>query len=189
MRIISYSKTTMITNAIGCIVLALLGGWAFLSVEHFQLKWFGGCLAVSLPVAAFFLFRRALGDCHAIAYNGKGMKVTTLFREAIFFWPQLHDISCETLQQQSLFGLIKQNVGYYLVFTFYEDGDLRKFRINEGLLNIPKGTTLALIEDITRASQGPQSQVQAQRAGQAQSQSPSSRTRYAGTPAFGRKPF
>jgi hypothetical protein len=150
MREIHYKKGSMSMQAIGCAGLAAGCAWAAINIDIFQIRLFCGLMAVSLPFLAVALFRRAMGPGLAFSFDSSSLIVTSLFRHAVIPWGNIQSITRETLQQSTAFGLVKQDVAKEIAISFYENGDIRKFKVNEALLDVPKDSIDAMLEDMVR---------------------------------------
>lgn len=118
-----------------------------------QLRLLGALLGLSLPFVAVALAIRAYNDVPAIQYDHRKLSVATLWASADLPWPTVRRIHRETLQQQSSFGLIKQDIGHYLVVTaVVGDNDERTYKINERLLDWPVEALSRLADDLVAAA-------------------------------------
>jgi hypothetical protein len=152
---IQYKRADMVFQAIGCLFLAGLGAYMAMQDTMWQLRLLGGLLAISLPVVSIALAMRAYNNAAAIQYDRKHLTLATLWTSVDLPWSAIRSIHRETLQQQSAFGLIKQNIGYYLVVTAHiDDNNERTFKINERLLDWPVAQMPQLASDLIAAANG-----------------------------------
>lgn len=153
MQTVHYKRGDMIGQAIGCLALAVGSVWMAANF-HGTFKFLGVFLAVTLPFLAVALFARAAGDCIALQFDGQSLSIKTLWRKATVPWKQVTGIHRETLRQTSMFGLIRQDIGFYLVVTLASGGlGSNKFQLDERLLDWPKGALPTLLDDLARAGQ------------------------------------
>lgn len=153
MRTISYKRGTMFGQAVGCVVLALGGAWAAFSL-HGWMQFLGGFLAVTLPFVAIALTVRAMGDCVALRFDVHSVTIKTLFRTVEVDWKQVIDVRREKLRQSSMFGLIKQDIGHYLVIVARDGMFERNYQLDEKLLDWPRDAMSALAEELVAAANG-----------------------------------
>jgi len=147
MTVIEYNRDKMMFNAIGCAMVAVLGGLAALQPEwHMKIRILGGCLAISLPFVALFLFLRIKSGAPAIAFDGYGVAVSTFYRTRDCRWSDVRDIKRETLTQSSSFGLFKQEIGHYIVFTVAEGALYEELRVQEELLACKKEDVQMIVD-------------------------------------------
>lgn len=155
MTIIRYKRSDMVFQSIGCFFLAGLGAYMALQDIMWQLRLLGGFLAAALPVVSIALAMRAYNNVAAIQYDHKALTLATLWTSVELPWSAIRSIHRETLQQQSAFGLIKQNIGHYLVVTAHiGDNDERTFKLNEQLLDRPAAQMPQLAADLIAAANG-----------------------------------
>jgi len=147
MTVIEYNRDKMTFNAIGCAMVAVLGGLAALQPDwHMKIRLVGGLLAISLPFVALFLFLRIKSGAPAIAFDGHGVAISTFYRTRECRWSDIRDIQRETLTQSSSFGLFKQEIGHYIVFTIADGALYEELRVQEELLACKKQDVQAIID-------------------------------------------
>ncbi len=151
MRTVHYKRSSLVNNAVGCLVGAAVGVWAALTFESTWMM-LGAFLAVTLPFAAIALLVKAMGDCVAIQFDDRGIRVSTLFGGKAMSWPEVVNIQRETVQQSQFFGLYKKDISHHLVFTPLDGAIFGKLKINEHLLDLPRDSISSLIEEMGRAA-------------------------------------
>lgn len=147
---IEYKRGNMAFQAVGCAALAAGGGWLALQADfHWQLRLFGGLLALGLPFIAYALVQRLISGQSAIVETATGLRLSTLYGSRDVRWQDLLAIEREVLTQSSAFGLIKQEIAHYLVFSGYTpgDGDFR-VKIQEDLIDVPKAARADLYQQL-----------------------------------------
>lgn len=151
MRVISYKRDSMISQALGCLLIAAGGVWlAFQADFNIKFRFFGGFLAVCLPFVSAALFIRWKGGAEALRFDARQLHISTLYRQTSVAWSDVRNIQREKLTQSSGFGLIKQDIAHYLVITTALDGGFeRTFRVQEDLLDWPKDAREALAEELS----------------------------------------
>lgn len=151
MRTILYKQSGLINNAVGCLAVAAGGLWA---AFNFEAAWMmlGALLAVSMPIVAIALFVKSMGECVAIQFDDRGIRVNSLWGGQWMSWPEVVDIDRETVQQSQFFGLYKKDISNYLVFTPLDGGVFGKLKINEHLLDLPRESIPSLIQEMGRAA-------------------------------------
>jgi hypothetical protein len=148
---VSYKRDRLISQAVGCLFLALGGAWLGLQ-NGFGFTWraLGWLLAIGLPFVSLALARKAIDGQPAIRETARGLELSSLYGSRSVPWKNLTSIEREVLQQSSTFGLIKQDVAHYLVFAGYETGSGEfRFKIQEDLIDWPKAELVKLFEVLT----------------------------------------
>jgi hypothetical protein len=139
MRSVFYKRDKLITQSIGCLVLAAGGLWLAIDPDfHAKFRFVGGFLALCLPFVSIALFHRWRQNHPALAYDQHSVSLSTLYRSASFAWQDVRDIQREKLTQSSGFGLIKQDIAHYLVITVADGSSLEEYRIQEDILDWPR---------------------------------------------------
>ncbi len=137
---VGYRRENLIFQGIGCLALAAGGVWfARLDTGYFQLTLLGWLMAAAMPIVAFALVRRGFDGSLALREVQGGLELRTLYAAQDFAWSGLDSVHRETLQQSSAFGLIKQTIAGYLVFTGRNrSGEQVTIKLHEDLLDWPK---------------------------------------------------
>lgn len=137
---VGYRRENLIFQSIGCLALAAGGVWlAQLDTGYFQLTLLGWLMAAAMPVVAFALVRRGFDGSLALRELRDGLEIRTLYAAQDFAWKDLQSVHRETLQQSGAFGLIKQTIVGYLVFTGRNrSGENITIKLHEDLLDWPK---------------------------------------------------
>ena len=154
---IGYRRENLIFQAVGCLALAAGGVWfARLDTGYFQLTLLGWLMAAAMPVVAIALVRRGFDGSLALREVRDGLEIRTLYAAQDFAWKDLQSVHRETLQQSSAFGLIKQTIAGYLVFTGRNrSGEGVTIKLHEDLLDWPKKTLSKLQDEVVeRWTQG-----------------------------------
>lgn len=147
MTVIEYNREKMAFNAIGCAMLAVLGVLAALQPDwHMKIRFVGGFLAITLPFVSLFLFLRIKSGAPAIAFDGDGVAISTFYRTRHCRWSDVRDIKRETLTQSSSFGLFKQEIGHYIVFTVADGAMYEELRVQEELLACKKQDVQGIVD-------------------------------------------
>lgn len=151
MRTVSYKRDSMISQAIGCLLIAAGGAWLALQADFdFKFRFLGGFLAICLPFVSAALFVRWKRGAEALRFDARQLHISTLYRQTSVAWSEVRNIQREKLTQSSGFGLIKQDIAHYLVITTALDGGFeRTFRVQEDLLDWPKDAMQALAEELS----------------------------------------
>ena len=147
---VGYRRENMFFQSFGCLAMAAGGVWlARLDTGYFQLTVLGWLFAAGMPVVAFVTLRRALDGLLALREVADGLEIRTLYAAQDIAWKDLQTVHRETLQQSSGFGLIKQTIAGYLVFTGRNrHGDAIKIKLHEDLLDWPKASLSELQNEI-----------------------------------------
>jgi hypothetical protein len=147
MTVIEYNQNKMAFNAIGCAALAIGGAVAALMPDWpMKLRFVGGFLAVCLPFVSLFLVLRIKSGSAALAFDSQGVSISTFYRTRHCRWSDVRDIKRETLTQSSGFGLVKQDIGHYIVITFADGVVLEELRVQEELLACPKQDVQGIVD-------------------------------------------
>lgn len=147
---IEYKRGNLVFQAIGCAAIAAGGGWLALQDGfHWQLRLLGGFLALGLPFVSYALAQQVISGKSAIVETATGLQLSTLYGSREVRWQELTAIEREVLRQSSAFGLIKQDIAHYLVFSGYSprDGEFR-VKIQEDLIDVPKAGLARLYEQL-----------------------------------------
>jgi hypothetical protein len=150
MLTIEYKRSKLAFQAIGCFALAAGGGWlAFEDWVHWQIRGLGGFLALCLPFVGYAVAYRAHSGQSAIVETATGLQLSTLYGSRDVRWQDLTAIERVVLRQSSAFGLIKQDIANYLMFSGYSprDGEFR-VKIQEDLIDVPKAGLARLYEQL-----------------------------------------
>ena len=147
---VGYRRENLIFQAIGCLALAAGGVWfARLDTGYFQLTLLGWLMAAAMPVVAIALVRRGFVGSLALREVRDGLEIRTLYAAQDFAWSGLQSVHRETLQQSSAFGLIKQTIAGYLVFTGRNrSGEEVTIKLHEDLLDWPKKSLSELQDEV-----------------------------------------
>lgn len=150
MRIVQYKADKLVGQGIGCVFLATGAAWvAFQPWIGWEWRLFGGFLALTLPFAAVALFMRWKSGNAALSFNSRELHISTFYRSVNVYWPQVRNIERETLTQTSGFGLIKQDLGHYIVITTADaDGSYEVYRVQEELLDLPENDIAQLVQEL-----------------------------------------
>jgi hypothetical protein len=145
--VIEYNQNKMAFNAIGCAALAIGGAVAAMMPDWpMKLRFVGGFLAVCLPCVSLFLVLRIKSGSAALAFDAQGVSISTFYRTRRCRWSDVRDIQRETLTQSSGFGLVKQDVGHYIVITVADGSVLEELRVQEELLACPKQDVQGIVD-------------------------------------------
>ena len=147
---IGYRRENLIFQSIGCLAMAAGGVWlARLDTGYFQLTLLGWLMAAAMPCIAFVTFRRGLDGSLALREVRDGLELRTLYAAQDIAWKDLEAVHRETLTQSSGFGLIKQTIAGYLVFSGRNrSGEQIKIKLHEDLLDWPKASLGKLQDEI-----------------------------------------
>ena len=147
---VGYRRENLFFQSIGCLALAAGGVWlAQLNTGYFQLTLLGWLIALAMPFVAYATFRRALDGSLALREVPDGLEIRTLYAAQDIAWKDLQTVHRETLQQSSGFGLIKQTIAGYLVFTGRNrQGEDVKIKLHEDLIDWPKASLSELQEAV-----------------------------------------
>ncbi len=147
---VGYRRENLIFQATGCLALAAGGVWfARLDTGYFQLTLLGWLMAAAMPVVAIALVRRGFDRSLALREVRDGLEIRTLYAAQDIAWSGLQTVHRETLQQSSAFGLIKQTIAGYLVFTGRNrSGEEVTIKLHEDLLDWPKKSIRQLQTEI-----------------------------------------
>jgi hypothetical protein len=148
---IAYSQKKMAFNAIGCGVLSVLGAVAaFMPDWHVKIRFLGGFLALTLPFITVALVLRIKSGAAALRYDRQGLAVSTFWHRSDHPWSDVRAITRETLTQSSSFDLVKQDLAHYIVVTVADGPTLNEYKVQEELLDWPKGDMQAIVDDMSR---------------------------------------
>lgn len=156
MTTVNYQSSKMLSNVIGCAALAIAGLWVgFFTDWHWKLRFLGGFLGLTLPFVSGALALRIRSGLAALEYDRNTLKIATFYRVTSHRWPEVRNISRETLTHSSGFGLFKRDVAHYLVVTVADESGMQNsYRLQEELLDWPKDSFPALVEQMTAAWMG-----------------------------------
>ena len=182
MLAVGYRRGNLIFQSIGCLALAAGGVWlAQLDTGYLQLTLLGWFMAAAMPVVAIALVRRGFDGALALREVRDGLEIRTLYAAQDIAWKDLQSVHREILQQSGAFGLIKQTIAGYLVFTGRNrSGEDVSIKLHEDLLDWPK-TSLSQLQ-VEVAERWTNSQTARQMA------VPTPRSAIPVLPTFGRRP-
>ncbi|MCC6924667.1 hypothetical protein [Novosphingobium sp.] len=145
-----YKRSNLVMPAIGCVLFAVGGGWVALQDEaDWIYRLIGAMFALALPFVGYAAAARAASGVSAIRETASGLQLSTLYASTHVHWDQIVGIRREVLQQKSAFGLIKQNLGHYLVFEAHLPGEGElKVKIQEDLIDMPKARHARLFDQL-----------------------------------------
>ncbi len=95
---------------------------------------------------------RAFGDCVALRFDGRSVKVVTLWASVELPWSQVRDVYRVTITHGTVFGLIKREAVRHLVIVASHGGREHRYELDERLLDLPRSGIPALIAEMLQSA-------------------------------------
>ena len=151
MQSVSYKRKKLYQGLIGMPILTAGLVYGAMMFGGMLLTIFAAAFIVGCPILVYVQWKALQGDGFALQYDSKGVHIASLYKSTYAPWSDVRRIHCETLQQSSGFGLIKQDLAHYLVFTIGDqNGGLDELKVQTDLLDIPRGSDEILLGDLSR---------------------------------------